>query len=233
MTRDKSSSALQVQQLIEQAKSVRPVPQATRARVLRRAQSSALLGASFYASKAPWRRTASAVTWLGGAALAVGLASAGVALHLRALRLPASDHAKSAASSASAVALGARLAPAASVSVFPGAVEVAAPAASTAEAAHVPRAVSPLESDAAELALMRRAHEAYGNHDFAAALRLLAEHGRRFPSGRLAEEREALRVRALSGSGRNEAARVAAHSFAIHFPQSVLSRTMAAADAGE
>jgi hypothetical protein len=62
----------------------------------------------------------------------------------------------------------------------------------------------------------------------------LAEHGRRFPSGSLAEEREALRVRALSGSGQSDAARRAARAFATRFPRSVLlSRTMTAADAGE
>jgi outer membrane protein assembly factor BamD (BamD/ComL family) len=89
------------------------------------------------------------------------------------------------------------------------------------------------DSYTAELALLRRAHAAYGSHDFTAALRLLAEHGSRFPNGRLAEEREALRVRALSGSGLNEAARVAAHSFAARFPHSVLlSRTVEAASTG-
>jgi TolA-binding protein len=232
MTRDKSSPAPQLQQLIEQARSLRPVSQATRARVLRRAQSSALQGASVDPSKVPLPRTgASAVTWLGGAALVVGLVGAGVALRAREAS-PARDHAKSAASSA--LALGSPLASAPSVGVSSGASEAAAPAASTAETATVSRPAPILESYAAELALMRRAHAAYGSHDFAAALRLLSEHGRRFPNGRLAEEREALRVRALSGSGLNDSARLAAHAFAARFPRSVLlSRTMAAADAGE
>jgi hypothetical protein len=62
----------------------------------------------------------------------------------------------------------------------------------------------------------------------------LAEHGRRFPNGRLAEEREALRVRALNSSGQSESARRAARAFAARFPHSVLlSRTMATVDAGD
>ncbi len=54
----------------------------------------------------------------------------------------------------------------------------------------------------AELDLLQRAHAAYTRHDFSAALTLVAEHARRFPNGHLAEQREALRVRSLAGSGR-------------------------------
>jgi hypothetical protein len=219
-----------VQRLIEQAKSVRPVLPAARARVLRRAQSSALLGASGALSTAPWSRTAaSPATWLGGAALAVSLAGAGLALYGHERRIAAIDRAASSVSIATTV--GSHLEPA-PVNVAPAAIESAAPASSTAESAHVLTHAPVIESYAAELALLRRAHSAYGNHDFATALRLLAEHRRDFPNGRLAEEREALRVGALSGSGRLAAARLAARAFAVHFPRSVLlSRTMAAADA--
>jgi hypothetical protein len=58
--------------------------------------------------------------------------------------------------------------------------------------------------------------------DFAAALPLIAEHAREFKNGRLAEEREALRVRALSGLGRTEEAQHAADAFGSRFPRSVL-----------
>jgi hypothetical protein len=73
-----------------------------------------------------------------------------------------------------------------------------------------------------ELALLQRAHSAYTRHDFSGALALIAEHSRRFPNGHLAEQREALRVRSLGGSGRTEEAHRAAAAFATRFPRSVL-----------
>jgi hypothetical protein len=78
------------------------------------------------------------------------------------------------------------------------------------------------ESYAAERGLLQRAQVAYARHDLPAALVLVAEHARRFPSGRLAEEREALRVRSLAASGRAGAARRAVSAFAARFPRSVL-----------
>jgi hypothetical protein len=69
---------------------------------------------------------------------------------------------------------------------------------------------------------MRNAHTAYAAHEFANALVLVGEHARRFPAGLLAEEREALRVRCLLGSGRTSEARRAAAAFASRFPRSVL-----------
>jgi hypothetical protein len=74
----------------------------------------------------------------------------------------------------------------------------------------------------AELDLLQRAHGAYTRHDFLAALTLIAEHARRFPNGHLAEQREALRVRSLAGSGRADEAHRAAAAFASRFPRSVL-----------
>lgn len=78
------------------------------------------------------------------------------------------------------------------------------------------------ESYAAELALLQRAQIAYAGRDYVDALALAAEHGRRFPNGRLAEEREALRVRALTRAGRTDEAERAAAAFAERFPRSVL-----------
>jgi hypothetical protein len=51
---------------------------------------------------------------------------------------------------------------------------------------------------------------------------LVAEHARQFSHGRLAEEREALRVRSLAGSGRTEDARRATAAFAARVARSVL-----------
>jgi len=78
-------------------------------------------------------------------------------------------------------------------------------------------------SDRAELRLLRRARAAVARADFAAALSPIAEHARRFRDGRLAEEREALRVGALVGLGRNAEARHAATAFRARFPHSVLA----------
>ncbi len=77
------------------------------------------------------------------------------------------------------------------------------------------------ESYAAELELLSRAQVAYAGRDYFDVLALVAEHRRRFPNGRLAEEREALRVRALASSGRTDEARRAFSAFADRFPRSV------------
>ncbi len=58
--------------------------------------------------------------------------------------------------------------------------------------------------------------------EFAAALAAVVEHARRFRSGRLTEEREALRVKALSGLGLRDEVRRAAAEFGARFPLSPL-----------
>jgi hypothetical protein len=82
--------------------------------------------------------------------------------------------------------------------------------------------LSPAEAARAELRLLRQARAAVARGDFAAALSPIAEHTRRFKNGRLVEEREALRVKALVGLGRGEEARHAAADFRARFPRSVL-----------
>jgi hypothetical protein len=67
---------------------------------------------------------------------------------------------------------------------------------------------------------------AVARKDFASAIRLLEEHARRFGTGQLAEEREALRVRALAGLGRDTDARRAAADFEERFPRSPLLSTV-------
>ena len=76
-----------------------------------------------------------------------------------------------------------------------------------------------------ELDLLQRTDAAYVSRDYAGALKLVSEHARRFPRAWFEEEREALRVRLLTESGRNVEARRAASDFAVRFPRSVfLSR---------
>ena len=94
--------------------------------------------------------------------------------------------------------------------------------------AHRVRPAAPIRSGGAErhftaeLELLQRAQAAYTGHEFSTALGLIAEHTHRFSRGHLAEEREALRVRCLSGAGRTDEAHRAATEFAARFPRSVL-----------
>jgi len=73
-----------------------------------------------------------------------------------------------------------------------------------------------------ELLLLQGARAAVAASDFTTARDALQEHARRFPSGQLAEEREALRVKTLIGLGKPQEARQAARAFEARFPDSVL-----------
>jgi hypothetical protein len=84
------------------------------------------------------------------------------------------------------------------------------------------RRLRPANAGRSELRLLGRARAAVARADFAAALSSIVEHARRFSNGHLAEEREALRVGALIGLGRDEEARRAATAFRARFPHSVL-----------
>lgn len=91
------------------------------------------------------------------------------------------------------------------------------------EGGAAPARLLPADAVRAELRLLRRARTAVIREDFAAALAPIAEHARRFQDGRLAEEREALRVKTLAGLGRTAEAERAATEFKTRFPRSVLS----------
>jgi hypothetical protein len=82
------------------------------------------------------------------------------------------------------------------------------------------------ETYALELALLQPAYHAVARRDFTSALAAIAEHQRRFASGQLAEEREALRVKALLELGRRSEAERAAFAFRERFPRSVLLRRL-------
>jgi hypothetical protein len=85
---------------------------------------------------------------------------------------------------------------------------------------------TPSNPDALELGLLQRARAEVAGGDFAGALVAIGEHERRFPAGRLREEREALRVKALSGLGKKSEARAAAERFKSNYPRSVLSASI-------
>ena len=62
---------------------------------------------------------------------------------------------------------------------------------------------------------------ALSRHQGTMALDALAEHEATFPRGRLVEEREALRVRALVDAGRTAEAETKARAFRARWPNSV------------
>jgi hypothetical protein len=73
-----------------------------------------------------------------------------------------------------------------------------------------------------ELRILEPARRAFARGDFAAVVRAADEHERSFPSGGLAEERDALRVRALFRQNRLAEARRAAAAFRKTFPNSAV-----------
>lgn len=86
------------------------------------------------------------------------------------------------------------------------------------------RAPTRAEEYARELRFLRPAREALARDDFGSALAATAAHERRFPHGQLVEEREALRIVALSGARRGDEARRAAAAFRARFPGSLLQK---------
>lgn len=218
MNRRGSASQSELEALLRQARVIRPVPSAVRARVLARARSTVGATATVLPQLAftPSPRRGLAFALVGAAAFAVGVAAAVVALrdrspHIQGALAPALPHTANSA-----------LPPPEPPSVEPTVAPATPTAPTSVEHSPHPARALPQESYAAELHLLHRAQGAYASGDFTAALVVLAEHARRFPNGRLAEEREALRVRSLSGSGRIREAHSAAEAFAARFPRSVL-----------
>lgn len=220
MKRDQSFSARDMRLLLERAKSIPELPSAVRARVLARASASASASTAL-----PSVRPLDPIPARPRFALAKLAPALPVAIAIGVGALALSHRRPSAMTTGTTHPTNAPvLAP---VEPFEP------PAALTAPSAVAPivpkpaperssRATAPPESYAAELSLLRRAHTAYAARDFSGALGFVAEHARRFPNGRLAEEREALRVRSLASSGRTTEAQRAAAAFANRFPRSVL-----------
>lgn len=95
------------------------------------------------------------------------------------------------------------------------------PVASSRGAAEAPK-MAAARQYAAELALLEPARGAIARGDNAGALSAIARHEREFQPGLLAEERSALRVRALWGMGRTSEAEAAARAFRARYPRSAL-----------
>jgi hypothetical protein len=222
VSREKSAVDPDLEVLLERGRIVRPVPDVVRARAMARARAAVAAAAAAppdarFPAAAPARghrlrfAVAASLVLIGGAAGA----AAALLNHARGIPEPAALPEHRAAAPARKPAVD--LAP-----LPPEPAPAVAPVAPPARIARHARPLTPQESYAAELDLLHRAQAAHAGHNFARALALAAEHGRRFPNGRLAEEREALRVRSLAASGRSEEARRAAAAFAHRFPRSVL-----------
>jgi hypothetical protein len=228
MKRDERSSDAELEVLLERGRIIPPAPDVARARAMARARAAvAATTASMPPQEIPARGRGLRMAVAASVALVLGAAGATAALLGRAPQRPEPP-------------------PPASRRVVP-AVPVAAPedspapppavkpeATTIAKHQRASRPATAQESYAAELELLQRAQAAYTRRDFSDALVLVAEHGRRFPNGRLAEQREALRVKSLAGSGRAEEARHAVAAFAKRFPRSALlqrlQETASAAD---
>lgn len=75
---------------------------------------------------------------------------------------------------------------------------------------------------AEQQALLDIARSAFGRSDYPQTLQALSAHFRRFPKSVLAEEREALEIKALAANGRGAEAKSRAARFSAQFPQSLL-----------
>jgi hypothetical protein len=75
---------------------------------------------------------------------------------------------------------------------------------------------------AIELRLLEPARSSIARGDYGGALTAIARHRREYPNGQLAEERDALGVRALSGLGQRSAAEASAADFRRRYPRSAL-----------
>lgn len=191
-----------------------------RARALARARA-ALDGLSA-SSRSFWQRR---VTLLVAAALVFGFAAAAIAARLPlrrpTVRLPSVLPSVAVTPPARAFE---NSSPSAEAPAAPSKIVSESPDRPTAEAK--PRrapASDANDAEALELGLLQRARGAVARAEFSTALDTISEHQRRFPAGRLREEREALRIKALAGLGRNDEARRAAERFRERFPRSVLS----------
>jgi hypothetical protein len=85
------------------------------------------------------------------------------------------------------------------------------------------------DSLAAEISALHAARAALTAEDPARALELLAACARRFPAGRLGEERSALRIIALCALGKHPQGRAEASSFLDRYPNSALESRVHAA----
>jgi hypothetical protein len=209
MKRGGDTPSPDLQSLLDREREIAPLPATVRARAMARARAAVAAGLP---AKTPLvRARPSLPRWAIAAMLLLGLsAAAGAAVYQYRVRLEL-RHATPRPVRTALVAP-----PAPIVPRLPAMNDEKAPAPIVAPA-HPPE-----DSARIELRLVAQARAAVARQDYAAALSTLAEHARRFKNGRLAEEREALRVKSLAGLGRTDEARRTARAFETRFPRSVL-----------
>jgi hypothetical protein len=215
MKLDSRTGDNELEALLEQGRVIQQIPDVVRARALARARAT--LAATPMAT--PASPTQSPGAWLriavaASIAVTAGVAGAAVGLHWRAGHradgeLPASPRA-------------AVVAPETLPDVAASPDGISQQILTLTKEHRNAESTAAQESYAAEIELLQRAQAAYANGNFSQALALVAKHNRRFPNGRLAEEREGLHVRSLVGSGRKAEARRVVTAFTRRFPRSVL-----------
>jgi len=210
MTREHEPLSTEVRALLDHEREITPLPATVRARAVARARAALVAGvarADRSVAVPPRPRWAAAAAVIGILSVGVGAA----AYQFRAYLAPAPANDRPAAAPAP------RPAPPPAPVAAAQDVEEATPA----TAVDKPT-LSRADQARAELRLLRQARAAVAREDYAAALPQIAEHAHRFKDGRLTEEREALRVKALVGLGRTAEAHRAAAAFRARFPRSVL-----------
>jgi hypothetical protein len=201
-----------VRLLLDRERQITVLPAAARARALSRARAALAAGVATrpVPSRVPW-----AARWAAAGLAGAATVAAGAGVYRMGVR--AWSPAPPVATSLTPSALADVPTPLASPRTRPFVNLPAEPMGATAPT------LSVAGTARAELRLLEQARAAGAREDFLLALQLLDEHARRFRRGRLAEEREALRVRALVGLGRRDDARRAAADFGLRFPLSPLA----------
>jgi hypothetical protein len=219
MTRSCPPLAPEVEALLERERAIPAVPDHVRARVVARAQAALIAGRVATSSRL---RGAPRPRWVVALACAASVAAAATAYEMGSRRQPRAGSSSSMPSPHVVAARDPLAAPPAPTPPAPPTATDTAPSPPPAANTGSPSRAIRNEPAPEELQLLRLARAAVARHDFTAALVPIGEHTRRFRGGRLTEEREALRVKALSGLGRTEEARRAANAFEARFPRSVL-----------
>ena len=197
MTRSRGTLSPEVRALLDEERAIPAQPAAVRARAMARARAALVAGAAATAASPPPRGAAGRAgrprpRWSAWPARRWSSRPTEFTRMSRASQLP-SRRAPAAAPAPIAVAESARRAAGHRAAPID---EVPPARAARCFRRRGCRRPTPLR---AELHLLRLARAAVAREDFAAALPPIAEHARRFKDGRLAEEREALRVKALVG----------------------------------
>ena len=222
MRKDLSPPSARVEELLKAERALVTQPQASRVRLLQRAK------ATLRQPLAREPRLARYRTLLSGAAAALTVIAFGAAVDQSWRRWhPSQPSAVAPAPTATpgATSVGeesAPLDPPARPPMEPTGIEPAAATATARTAGARPSRTTREDDVVDEVRLLERARQSLARREFSSALTALANHERRFPAGRLAEEREALKVTAWLGLGRRDEAQRVADEFRKRFAHSVL-----------